>query len=109
MILLGQSLGDDALVTVAAGHLVTDLKLALHRDEDLDLLDHSGRQIVPQAQELDLRSWLTWSRTSTWDSAWRMIRRTLSSRAAFLSGNDSDLPDLEPSRALSAVSFLPFL
>ena len=32
-------LGDDALVTVTTGHLVTDLELPLDRDVDLDQLD----------------------------------------------------------------------
>ena len=32
-------LGDDALIAVAASHLVTDLELLLGRDVDLDLLD----------------------------------------------------------------------
>ena len=37
---------DDALVAVAAGHLVADRELALLGDEDLDQLDHAGRQLV---------------------------------------------------------------
>src|SRR5258708_1195840 len=37
---------DDALVTVAAGHLFADGELALHRDVDLDHLDHPRRQLV---------------------------------------------------------------
>jgi hypothetical protein len=78
-VLLGQDLGDDALVAVAAGHLVADLELALHGDEDLDLLDDAGGSSSPFEQPF-LRCWLIWSRTSIWDSAWRMIRRTLSSR-----------------------------
>src|SRR5690606_17591234 len=39
-ILLRQDTGDNALVTVASGHLVADRKLTLHRDEDLDHLDN---------------------------------------------------------------------
>ena len=46
--------GDDALVAVAAGHLVARLQLALHRDEDLDHLHHAGRQLVAALQLLDL-------------------------------------------------------
>ena len=37
---------DDALVSVAACHLVADGKLALHRDVGLNQLDHAGRQFV---------------------------------------------------------------
>ena len=44
----------DALVAVAAGHLVAGLQLALHRDEDLDHLHHAGRQLVAALQLLDL-------------------------------------------------------
>ena len=44
----------DALVAVAAGHLVAGLDLALHRDEDLDHLHHAGRQLVAALQLLDL-------------------------------------------------------
>src|SRR5262245_12761455 len=43
-----------ALVAVAAGHLVTGLDLALHRDEDLDHLHHAGRKLVAALQLLDL-------------------------------------------------------
>ena len=45
---------DDALVAVAAGHLVADRKLALHGDVDLDQLDDAGRQFVALAQLGDL-------------------------------------------------------
>ena len=38
-VFLGHDLGDHALVTVTAGHLVTDLELLLRGDVDLDLLD----------------------------------------------------------------------
>ena len=44
----------DALVAMAAGHLVAGLDLALHRDEDLDHLHHAGRQFVAALQLLDL-------------------------------------------------------
>ena len=44
---------DDALVAVAAGHLVSDLELALHGDVDLDQLDDARRQLVSLLQELD--------------------------------------------------------
>ena len=38
--------GDDALVAVTAGHLVTDRELALRGDVDLDLLDDAGIDVV---------------------------------------------------------------
>ncbi len=38
--------GDDALVAVAAGHLVTDRELALGGDVDLDLLDDAGVDVI---------------------------------------------------------------
>ena len=41
---------NDALVAVAAGHLVARLQLALHRDEHLDHLHHAGRQFVAALQ-----------------------------------------------------------
>src|SRR5690606_8738030 len=47
-------LGDDALVSVTAGHLVARLQLALHRDEDLDHLHHTRGQFVTTLQFLDL-------------------------------------------------------
>src|SRR4029453_14331024 len=43
---------DDALVAVAAGHLVADRQLALHRDVHLDELDDAGRQLVAAADLL---------------------------------------------------------
>ena len=46
--------GDHALVAVAASHLVAGLHLALHRDEDLDHLEHAGRQLVAPLQLVDL-------------------------------------------------------
>ena len=48
-VLFGQDAGDDALVAVAAGHLVADRQLALHGDVDLDQLDHARRQLVAAA------------------------------------------------------------
>src|SRR5712664_1025935 len=45
-IFLRHDAGNDALVAVAAGHLVTDGKLALHGDIDLDQLDDARRQFV---------------------------------------------------------------
>ena len=41
---------DDALVSVASGHLVADGKLALHRDVDLHQLDDARRQFVALLQ-----------------------------------------------------------
>src|SRR5262249_40144951 len=38
--------GDNALVSVPAGHLVADGELTLHRDVDVDQLDHARRQFV---------------------------------------------------------------
>ena len=49
-VLVGQDPGDDALVAVAAGHLVAHGQLALHGDEDLDQLDDTGRQLVAALQ-----------------------------------------------------------
>ena len=47
-------LGDHALVAVAAGHLVAGLQLALHRDVDLDHLEHARGQLVATLDLLDL-------------------------------------------------------
>ena len=49
-VLLRQDTADDALVAVPAGHLVTRLQLALHRDEHLDHLEHARRQFVARLQ-----------------------------------------------------------
>ena len=51
-VLLGEDARDDALVAVAAGHLVADRQLALHRDVDLDQLDDARRQLVAAADLL---------------------------------------------------------
>ena len=51
-VLFGQDARDDALVAVAAGHLVADRQLALHRDVDLDQLDDARRQLVAAADLL---------------------------------------------------------
>ena len=48
-----QDAADHALVAVTAGHLVARLKLALHRDEDLDHLEHARRQLVAALELLD--------------------------------------------------------
>ena len=50
----GQDAADDALVAVAAGHLVADLELALDGDVDLHHLDHARRQLVALGEALDL-------------------------------------------------------
>ena len=47
-------LGDHALVAVAAGHLVAGLQAALHRDIDLDHLQHARRQLVALGELLPL-------------------------------------------------------
>ena len=44
-VLLGQDLGDDALVAVAAGHLVADADLALGSDADADQPVDAGQQL----------------------------------------------------------------
>ncbi len=53
-VLLRQDAADDALVPVAAGHLVADLELALDGDVDLHHLDHARRQLVALGEALDL-------------------------------------------------------
>src|SRR4051812_5895428 len=45
-VFLGHDAGDDALIPVAAGHLVTDRQLTLGRDVDLHHLEHARRQLV---------------------------------------------------------------
>ena len=44
-VLLGQDLGHDTLVAVAAGHLVADADLALGRDADADQAVDAGQQL----------------------------------------------------------------
>ena len=53
-VLLGQDARDDALVAVAAGHLVADRQLALDGDVDLDHLDDARRQLVALGELGDL-------------------------------------------------------
>ena len=53
-VLFGQDAGDDALVAVAAGHLVADLELALDGDVDLHHLDDARRQLVALLERGDL-------------------------------------------------------
>src|ERR1700677_4164454 len=53
-IFLRKDPGDDTLVTVASGHLVTDRELALHGDVDLDHLDDAGREFVALLHLADL-------------------------------------------------------
>src|SRR6266568_2538165 len=48
-------LGDDALVSVPAGHLVARLQAPLHRDVDLHHLLHAGREFVALGQFLLFR------------------------------------------------------
>src|SRR3984885_10082876 len=49
-VFLRNDASDNALVTVASGHLVADRELALHRDVDLDELDDARRQFVALLQ-----------------------------------------------------------
>ena len=51
-VLFRQDARDDALVAVAAGHLVADRQLALHRDVHLHQLDDARRQLVAAADLL---------------------------------------------------------
>src|SRR5207302_826034 len=51
-ILFWEDSRDDALVAVAAGHLVADRQLALHRDVHLHELDDARRQLVAAADLL---------------------------------------------------------
>ncbi len=53
-VLLGEDAADDALVPVAAGHLVADLQLALDGQVDLDHLDDAGGKLVALLKALDL-------------------------------------------------------
>src|SRR5581483_7351935 len=53
-VLVRQDSRDDALVAVTAGHLVSNAQLALHRDVDLDQLDHARRQFVALGELLFL-------------------------------------------------------
>ena len=53
-VLFRKNAGDDALVTVASGHLVADRELALHGDVDLDHLDDAGRELVALLHLADL-------------------------------------------------------
>jgi hypothetical protein len=84
------TIGDHALVAVAAGHLVARLQLALHRDEDLDHLHHAGRQLVAALQLLDLVS-KRFCRRSTAASNCASAPRSRPSPLVVL---DGDLPPL---------------
>ena len=53
-VLFGKNPADDALVAVATGHLVADLKLALDGDVDLHHLDDARRKLVALAELVDL-------------------------------------------------------
>ena len=52
-VLLGEDLGDDALVAVAAGHLVADGDDPLGGDVDLDHLQHARGELVAPLQAVD--------------------------------------------------------
>src|SRR4030095_3248485 len=53
-VLFRQDAGDNSLVTVAAGHFVADLKLALDRDKDFHHLDHARRKLIPALELFNL-------------------------------------------------------
>ena len=53
-VLLGQDLGDDALVAVPAGHLVADRDDPLGGDVNLDHLQHARGQLVAALQAVQL-------------------------------------------------------
>ena len=53
-VLLGQDLGDHALVAVPAGHLVADRNLPLGGDVHLHHLLHAGLQLVAALQRVQL-------------------------------------------------------
>ena len=52
-VLLGEDLGDDPLVAVAAGHLVADRDDPLGGDVDLDHLEHAGGELVAALQAVE--------------------------------------------------------
>ena len=52
-VLLGEDLGDDALVAVAAGHLVADRDDPLGGDVDLDHLEHARGELVAALQAVE--------------------------------------------------------
>ena len=52
-VLLGEDLGDDPLVAVAAGHLVADRDHPLGRDVDLDHLEHARGELVAPLQAVE--------------------------------------------------------
>ncbi len=45
-VFLGQNIGDNAFVPVAAGHLIAHRQLAFHGHIDFDHFDHTRRQVV---------------------------------------------------------------
>ena len=53
-VLLGENPRDDTLISVTAGHLVTDAELALNGDVDLHHLKHARRQFVALLDSRDL-------------------------------------------------------
>jgi hypothetical protein len=55
-VLIGHHAGDDALVAVAAGHLVTHAELLLAGHVDLDLLDDAGVDVVAASTRSSARS-----------------------------------------------------
>ena len=52
-VLFGEDLGDDALVAVAAGHLVADGDDPLGGDVDLDHLEHARGELVAALQAVE--------------------------------------------------------
>ena len=77
-VLLGQDPRDDALVAVAAGHLVAHRQLALDGDVDLDHLDDARRQLVALLEAADLLAEEQLRRARCCSSKFSTILRTLS-------------------------------
>ena len=86
-------LGDDALVAVAACHLVARLQAPLHRQVDLDHLLHAGRQLVALGQLLLLRL----EREIELDA---LLREALHQLLELARGLLARQPDIEPAVTL---------